>query len=86
MTYKPGELLVFSADVNYYDLSGNKHTFLSAAVDYKPSKSKWEFQLSGRNLLNVQKFQTTQTTDFRYFEQNTRIMPRYIMLIAHVRL
>lgn len=82
---KPIENVVISTSYNYYNLASNKHFFLSSTMDYKPNKSNWNFQLSAQNLLNVQNFSTTQVNDFHVFEQDIKIIPRYIMLTAHLR-
>lgn len=85
LTFKPNDILIFSANYNYYNLASNKHSFLSGTIDYKPKKSSWSFQFSAQNLLNVRNFSTSQTNDFRFFEQRTNIIPRYAMLTAHLR-
>ena len=85
LIYDINKKLIFSAAYRYYNLRSNTHSFLSAELSYKPESSNWEFELSGRNLLNVKHFRTANVSDFHVWERSTRIIPRYLMLTAHWR-
>ncbi|SIR08359.1 TonB-dependent receptor [Pontibacter lucknowensis] len=85
ITYKPYEQVLVSAGFNHYLLASHPHSFLSATLDYQPKRSRWEFQLSGQNLLDVRAFSTKRVSDYHLYEQRLDIIRRYGMLTGHYR-
>ncbi len=58
-------------------MTANK--FFDAHVDYTPSKSKWTFQLDGRNLLNARQFFFQQVSDVSVSAQSYTLLGRWII-------
>jgi hypothetical protein len=79
---------VFNTDYTYYDYHSedksvtNEYAFLSAGITYRKGESKWEYEISGTNLLNTNSINrdsfsqiANSVTTTNYFVQ-----PRFLML------
>lgn len=67
---------------HYYNderTSDNKYDFLSANIMYRKPGSKWEFKVSGTNLLNTTSLNDDSFNQFSTRTSRYRVMPRYLM-------
>ncbi len=67
---------------NYYNKSktvDNEYDFLNASLAYQKKNSKWEFRLTGTNLLNTKSLNSDSFSQFSIFTSQYRVMPRYVL-------
>jgi hypothetical protein len=67
---------------HYYDKDGsqdNKYAFLSASLIYQKKGSKWEYKISGTNLLNTTSLSDNSFNELRVTTSQYFIQPRYII-------
>lgn len=85
---------VFDADYTYYDYHSkdktvtNEYAFLSSGVSYRKGDSKWEYKISGTNLLNISSINRDSFSQVASSVTTTNyyVQPRYIMLILKYNL
>jgi hypothetical protein len=56
------------------------YLFLGAAIRYRPKNKKFEFNFRANNILNENKFEQIQISDFSTSIFRTSILPRYYLL------
>ncbi len=81
VTIRPHEDWFISLTSDYYLPNLKRKTdnywFLDATLSYNPSKSRFDFYLTGKNLLNKKTFGQTQTTDYGLSIHESNLLPRY---------
>lgn len=76
----------FVAEYEFYHYYNNNKTvdneydFLSASLIFQKKDSKWEYKLSGTNLLNTTSLNDDSFTQFATRTSQYRVQPRYIIL------
>ncbi len=79
-----GSYMAVTSD--YYIPNLNKkndaYWFLDAKIVYDPPKSKFNFMLTGKNLLNKKNFGQIQTSDYGFSMYQSNLLPRYVMLLV----
>jgi hypothetical protein len=76
---------IFSTDYSYSDFSTTdgsiKNTFdlLSGSIVYRKKDAKWEYRLTGTNLLNTQTILRDSFNVVRFSSNEFQILPRYII-------
>lgn len=68
---------------HYYNddkTSDNEYDFLSANVMYRKPGSKWEFRVTGTNLLNTTSLNDDSFNQFTTRTSRYRVQPRYLLL------
>ena len=77
---------IWTADYSYYNYRNtdgsteNKYDFLSSKLYYQKTDSKWEFILSGTNLLQTASMDTNAATDYLISSSRYFVQPNYYML------
>lgn len=77
--------LIWTADYSYYNYrntdgsSENKYSFLSSKLYYQKEDSKWEYILSGTNLLQTKSMDSNSATDFLISSSRYFVQPSYYM-------
>lgn len=77
---------IWTADYSYYNYRNtdgsteNKYSFLSSKLYYQKPESKWEFILSGSNLLETSSMDTNAATDYLISTSRYFVQPNYYML------
>ena len=75
----------FVADYEFYNYSNksntvkNQYDFLSASLIYQKKNSKWEYKISGTNLLNTTSLNDDSFSQFITRTSQYRVQPRYII-------
>lgn len=75
----------FVADYEFYNYSNesntvkNQYDFLSASIIYQKKNSKWEYKISGTNLLNTTSLNDDSFSQFITRTSQYRVQPRYII-------
>jgi hypothetical protein len=67
---------------NYYNADKtvqNKYGFLSSSITYQKKESKWEFKISGTNLLNTKSLNDDNFSQFRTSSTQYFVQPRYLI-------
>jgi hypothetical protein len=68
---------------HYYNKSktiDNEYDFLSASLIYQKKDSKWEFKISGTNLLNTKSLNDDSFSQFSTRTSQYVVQPRYVLL------
>ncbi len=77
---------IWTADYSYYNYrntdgsTANKYSFLSSKLYYQKTDSKWEFILSGTNLLQTASMDSNAATDYIISTSRYFVQPNYYML------
>ncbi len=77
---------IWTADYSYYNYrntdgsTANKYSFLSSKLYYQKTDSKWEFILSGTNLLQTASMDSNAATDYLISTSRYFVQPNYYML------
>lgn len=83
---KPSQKTLLELTTDYFLPNSNKtsenYLFLDVLVHYKLKQNKFEFSLSGKNLLNELNFEQIQTTDISTNIYRTNILPAHLMFSA----
>lgn len=75
----------FVADYEFYNYSNrsntvkNQYDFLSTSLIYQKKNSKWEYKISGTNLLNTTSLNDDSFSQFITRTSQYRVQPRYII-------
>lgn len=75
----------FVADYEFYNYSNqsntikNQYDFLSASLIYQKKNSKWEYKISGTNLLNTTSLNDDSFSQFITRTSQYRVQPRYVI-------
>ncbi|WP_297509052.1 carboxypeptidase-like regulatory domain-containing protein [Flavobacterium sp.] len=64
----------------------NEYDFLSASFGYQKKGSKWEYRISGTNLLNTKALNDNSFDQFRITDSQFFVQPRYVMLTLRYNL
>ncbi|MFN7420021.1 MAG: hypothetical protein ACK5RV_03970 [Flavobacterium sp.] len=64
----------------------NEYDFLSASFSYQKKGSKWEYRISGTNLLNTKALNDNSFDQFRITDSQFFVQPRYVMLTLRYNL
>ncbi len=76
----------FKTDYEFYNYSNkektvkNQYDFLSASFAYQKKGGKWEYRISGTNLLNTRSLNNDSFTQFVTNTSQYRVQPRYVIL------
>ncbi|QHI38324.1 hypothetical protein IMCC3317_37150 [Kordia antarctica] len=76
---------IFTADYSYNNYKNeertiNSYSFLKAELSYQKKDSKWEYTVSGRNLLNTKSLNQDNSSTFLTSTSEYFIQPRYVIL------
>ncbi|WP_298418604.1 carboxypeptidase-like regulatory domain-containing protein [uncultured Kordia sp.] len=76
---------VFTADYSYFNYKSeertiNNYSFLKADLAYQKKDSKWEYTISGTNLLNTKSLNQDNSNTFSTSTSEYFIQPRYLIL------
>ncbi|MBC8753256.1 carboxypeptidase regulatory-like domain-containing protein [Kordia sp. YSTF-M3] len=76
---------IFTADYSYNNYKSeertiNSYSFLKAELSYQKKDSKWEYTVSGTNLLNTKSLNQDNSNDFLTSTSEYFIQPRYVIL------
>jgi hypothetical protein len=76
---------IFTADYSYTNYKSeertiNSYSFLKAELSYQKKDSKWEYTVSGTNLLNTKSLNQDNSNDFLTSTSEYFIQPRYFIL------
>ncbi len=77
----------FTADYEFYHYTSNdddfpvdnEYDFLNASLIYQKKNSKWEYKLSGTNLLNTTSLNDDNFSQFRTSSSRYLVQPRYLI-------
>ena len=83
--------LLFKTKYDYYNYRDqthiiNNYAFLSADIYYQKEGSKWEFVLSGNNLLNTTSLNSESLSELMIATSRYYVQPRYWMLRINYKL
>lgn len=91
IVYRPIENLVFSLNSSQYyfsdlDKDNDTYYFMDFEAQYQLIKNKLSVSIVGKNLLNTRTFRNVTISDTGIFTSEYKLLPRFFLLKANIRL
>lgn len=76
---------IIESNNNFYFLNQNNYKFINAIISYNPSESKLSYRIIANNILNENSYRIKSINNYITYNFETKLVPRYLLLVAKFR-